>query len=242
MKNKIALVTGANKGIGFETARNLGQKGYRVYLGARDKTRGEAAVKNLQNEKLDVHFLQLDVTSDASVRAAAAKLTSDEGVLDILINNAGVYLMGKDGPASTTAVETLIETYEVNVFGPMRVTQAFVPLLKKSENASIVMVSSALGSITLLADPNGTMSTFEAIAYNSSKSALNGIMVGFATDLRASGIKVNSVNPGYNSTELNGNQGTYPPSHGAAIVVKAAYIDAKNPTATFVDEGADCPW
>ena len=242
MKTKTALVTGANKGIGFETARNLGQKGYRVYLAARDEKRGVEAAAVLQKEDLDVRFLQLDVTNDESAQQASKKLASMEEHLDVLINNAGVYLLGQDTKASAVPLKAFIETYQVNVFGVLRVTQAFLPLLKKSKDASIVMVSSGLGSITLHNNPESGFAAFEAIAYNSSKSALNGLMVGFANELKSHNIKVNSVNPGYNSTDLNSNQGTFPPSHGAALVVKAAFLDTEGPTGTFVDENEDCPW
>lgn len=241
MDKKIALVTGANKGLGFETTRLLGKKGLKVYLGARDEKRGQEAAHILRDEGLDVQFLQLDVTSDSSVKAAMEKLGKEAGHLDVLINNAGIYLMGKDAKPSETPVQTIIDTYQVNVFGVARMTAAALPLLKKSKQASVVVVSSGLGSLSLLAKKDPALS-FEAIAYNSSKSAVNGIMVAFANEFRDYNIKVNAVNPGYNATDLNGKQGTHPPTHGAAIIVKAAYLDAAGPTATFVDEKADCPW
>lgn len=242
MSTKIALITGANKGLGFESARLLGQKGFRIYIGARDQARGEKAAETLKKEGLDARFLQLDVTSDASVNDAAKKLAEQEKHLDVLINNAGIALLGKDGKASVSTMEVMKETYEVNVFGPFRVTKAFLPLLKNSKQASVVMVSSGLGSVTLHADPNSWMASVEAIAYNSSKTALNGVMIGFANEFKAYGIKVNSVNPGYNATDLNDNKGTHPPTYGAGLIVKAAHLDSAGPTGTFVDEQQSCPW
>ncbi|UYL09446.1 SDR family oxidoreductase [Bdellovibrio sp. SKB1291214] len=242
MDIKIALITGANKGLGFESARILGQKGFRVYIGARDKKRGEEAAAALKKEGFDARFLQLDVTSDSSVTDAAKQLAEQEKHLDVLINNAGIALLDRDGKGSVSTIEVMKETYEVNVFGPFRVTKAFLPLLKNSKQASVVMVSSGLGSVTLHADPNSWMATVEAIAYNSSKTALNGVMIGFANEFKAYGIKVNSVNPGYNATDLNNNQGTYPPTHGAGIIVKAAHLDSAGPTGTFVDQDQSCPW
>lgn len=239
---KVAVVTGANKGIGFETARLLAQKGYTVWLGARDKERGEKAAELLKKEKLDVRFLPLDVTSDSSVKAAVSKVEADSGSLDVLVNNAGVYLTDREGSATAVDLQTIKDTYEVNVFGAFRVTQKFVPLLKKSKNSSIVMVSSGLGSITWHNDPSSGMASVKALAYNSSKTALNGVMVGFSTELKEFGVKVNSVNPGYNATDLNDNQGTFPPTHGAGLVVKAAFLGEAGPTGTFVDEKGPCPW
>ncbi|RYZ77099.1 MAG: SDR family oxidoreductase [Proteobacteria bacterium] len=239
---KVALVTGANKGIGFETARLLGKKGYTVWLGARDEARGKKAAETLKKENFDVRFISLDVTNEASVKAAAERVEAETGALDVLINNAGIYLADKDGEASVTSLETVREVYEVNVFGAMRVTQKFVPLLKKAKHSSIVMVSSGLGSVTWQADLTSGMSTVKAISYNSSKSALNGIAIGFANELRESGIKVNCVNPGYNATDLNDHAGTHPPTHGAALVVQAAFLGEAGPTGVFVDEKGTCPW
>src|ERR1700722_8918915 len=196
MADKIALVTGANKGIGREISRQLAAKGVLVLMGARDFERGEKAVADLRTEGLPVEFIQIDVTSQPSVDDAASEVERRHGRLDILVNNAGIALDWF--PISELTVETLQKTFETNVFGVFRVTKAMLPLLKKSQRGRIVNVSSGLGSLTRIADPETPLSTRNMLlAYSSSKAALNMITVLFANELKSIGIKVNSANPGF---------------------------------------------
>lgn len=236
-----ALVTGANKGIGFETARQLAQRGFTVWLGCRDEGRGVAAAKELADEG-DVRFVRLDVTDDESVRAAAARVEHESGALDILVNNAGIYLP-EDGLPSVAPVETVRRTFDVNFFGVLRVTQAFLPLLKKAEAGRIVMVSSTMGSLGVLTMPDSPLLAYPMVlGYSSSKTALSGLTAHFAVELRDTPIKVNAVCPGYNATDLNGHQGTQHPSEGAKVVVHAATLDASGPTGAFLEANGTRPW
>lgn len=237
----IALVTGANKGIGKEISRQLGAKGIIVLMGARDRARGEQAVADLRNEGHTVQFLQLDVTDQASVDDAAAEMERQYGRLDILVNNAGIALDWF--PPSELDIETLKKTYETNVFGVFRVTKAMLPLLKKSNAARIVNVSSALGSLTMASNSEGPFRDSNwLLAYNSSKTALNAITLAFARDLKSSGIKVNASNPGYTATDMNQNRGPRTVQQGAASSVRLALLDNDGPTGgVFSDEGV-VPW
>ncbi|RYE86210.1 MAG: SDR family oxidoreductase, partial [Myxococcales bacterium] len=220
---KTALITGANKGIGLEIARQLGQRNHTVWLGARDAARGDEAVAGLRAEGIDAHALPLDVTDDASVKAAAATLARSSPRLDVLVNNAGVALGGYV-PPSQASVEDMRATYEVNTFGPVRVIQAFLPLLIAAGQGRIVMMSSSLGSIAEQLDMTSASYGASLLAYNSSKSALNMITVLFARELAAHGIKVNAANPGYVSTDLNDHQGHRTVEEGARIAVRLATL------------------
>lgn len=194
MSQKIALVTGANKGIGREISRQLASQGVLVIMAARDASRGEKAVADLKAQGLPVEFVQLEVTSQQSVDAAAAEIERSHGRLDILMNNAGIALDWI--PPSELTVETFQKTYDTNVFGVFRVTKAMLPLLKKSGHGRIVNVSSGLGSLNRSADPNGGLAIQnQLLAYSSSKSALNMMTIHFAHDLRSAGIKVNAAIP-----------------------------------------------
>jgi NAD(P)-dependent dehydrogenase (short-subunit alcohol dehydrogenase family) len=235
-----ALVTGANKGIGFEIARQLGQQGYTVLLGARDTTRGEQAAAKLRNEGLEAHFLPLDVSDDSSITAAAATIRERFGALDMLVNNAGVQL--DDLPPSQLPIEVLRQTFEINVFGVVRVTQAMLPLLRASSAARIVNLGSAMGSLTLTSDPHNLRSGYWQLAYASSKAALNAVTVQFANELRATGIKVNAADPGYVATDLTGQQGFNSVEDGAIPAVRLATLSADGPTAGFFNIDGAMPW
>lgn len=243
MNEKIALITGANKSIGFETARQLGQKGYAVLIGARSEERGEKAAQTLRDEGLQAHFIKLDLDDKASIIAAAKSVESGFGRLDVLINNAGVF---KDDAAPSEVSEQLLrETYETNVFAPILVTQAFLPLLKKSQAGRVVNVSSTLGS---LSDQSNTASDFyntNVLAYNSSKAALNMITVSFAKELRDTPIKVNAVCPGYVATDMNSHSGPRTVQQGATASVRSvryAMLPDDGPTGGFFDEDGPVNW
>jgi NAD(P)-dependent dehydrogenase (short-subunit alcohol dehydrogenase family) len=235
---KTALITGANKGIGREIARQLGQKGYSVWLGCRDAERGEQAAAALRKEGLDAHVLPLDVTDDASVKAAAAAYGKTSDTLDALVNNAGVATGGYVAPSEASLAD-MHALYEVNVFGPIRVTQAFLPFLRKAGQGRIVMMSSSLGSIAELLDMTSGTYGVNLLGYNSSKSALNMITVCFAKELAASGIKVNAANPGYVATDLNAHQGYRTVEQGATVAVQLATLGPMGPTAGFFNDGTE---
>lgn len=238
---KIALITGANKGIGYEVARQLGERGIHVLVGARDKNRGQEAAKNLQDEGFAATYLSLNVTDAESIKKAAAYISKEFGKLDILVNNAGI---GGDIaiPPSKTDMDIMRQVYETNVFGTASVTIAMVPLLRKGNHARIVNVSSGLGSINLALDPNDTFYGINSLQYQSSKTALNAITIEFAKELESDGIKVNAACPGFADTDFNGHRGTKPVEQAATIIVKLATLGEDGPTATFQDEDGGLPW
>lgn len=228
MTTTIALVTGANKGIGLETARQFGARGFTVLAGARDEERGLAAEHELRADGVDARFVSLDVTLDASVREAADWIEREYGRLDILVNNAGI---ARGNPPSQTDLDVMHEVYEVNVFGVIRVTNAMLPLARRAPAARIVNVSSEVGSIssiTDLASPLGQMPA--SLAYPSSKAALNMITAIYARDLRDTPIKVNAANPGYTKTDLNRNSGFRSVTEGAEATVYLATLPADGPS------------
>ena len=237
---KIALITGANKGIGKEIARQLGAQGMTVLIGARDAGRGEEAAAELRAGGADAHAVRLDVTDVASIEAATSQIESEYGRLDVLVNNAGIALDG--GPASALDLETLRRTYETNVFGVFAVTQAFLPLLKKSEAGRIVNHSSGLGSLTQNSDPNWGFAGVKPLAYNSSKAALNMMTVIFAAELKDTPIKVNAADPGYTATDLNRHSGPRTVEQGATAAVRLATLPADGPTGGYFDEDGVVPW
>jgi len=240
-ERRTALVTGANKGIGREIARRLALEGHTVWIGCRDRDRGEAAVSALARDGADVRLLELEVTDGASVSAAAQALGRETDRLDVLVNNAGVALDFR-GPPSQESVDQIKAIYEVNVFGPVRVTQAFLPLLKASASARIVMMSSGLGSIGRLLDPASELYARNLVGYNSSKTALNAVTVAFAKELAPLGIKVNATDPGYTATDLNGHRGYRTVEQGAEIAVRLATLGADGPTAGFFNDQGPQPW
>ena len=238
---KQALVTGANKGIGFEIARGLADAGMTVWLGARDRRRGGEAVERLRAEGLDVRMLVIDVADDDSVTRAAARLSSEVGALDVLINNAGI-IIDTVSPPSQLRMEDIKATFEVNTFGPIRVTQAFTPLLKASGDARVVMMGSGVGSLALIVDPTSIYSSVNFLDYTASKVALSAVTVSFAKELEPFGIKVNVVEPGNVRTDLNGNKGSLEPDEGAATAIKMALIGPSGPTGGFFGSHGRQPW
>jgi NAD(P)-dependent dehydrogenase (short-subunit alcohol dehydrogenase family) len=236
MSTRIALVTGANKGLGYEIAARLVADGMTVLAGARDPARGaEAALR------LGAVHVTLDVTDPASVAAAAKWIEREYGRLDILVNNAGILLEHGQQPSELDP-DLLRRTYETNVFGVVTVTNALLPLLRKAPAARIVNMSSGLGSLTLTTDLAHPYAQRALLAYNSSKSALNAVTVSYANELRGTGIKVNAADPGYCATDLNGHSGPRTPAQGANAAVALATLPDDGPTAAFYDESGPVPW
>jgi NAD(P)-dependent dehydrogenase (short-subunit alcohol dehydrogenase family) len=238
---KTAVVTGANKGIGREIARRLATMGFKVWLGARDAGRGMAAEQELRAEGLDVQWLALDVTQDDSVAAAAKTVAAEGPGLDVLVNNAGIAI-NYELPPSEQHLADIRATYEVNVFGPIRVTQAFLPLLLAAPAARIVMVSSSTGSIGRALDSGTPNHAVNLLGYGSSKTALNAITVAFARELGPSGIKINAAAPGYTATDLNGFKGHRTVQQAAEIVIHLATLDADGPNAGYFNDDGPLPW
>jgi len=236
-----ALVTGANKGIGLAIAKGLAEAGMEVWIGARDRSRGEDAVRKLQGEGLDVRLLEIDVADDESVLRAADTVRDASGALHVLVNNAGIILDGS-APPSQLPMSDLKATYETNLFGPIRVTQAFVPLLAAAKDARVVMMGSGVGSLALITDPTSIYSSVNFLAYTSSKVALNAATVSFAKELELLGIKVNVVEPGHVQTDLNGNTGFLTPEEGARTAIKMALLDESGPTGGFFGSHGRQPW
>jgi NAD(P)-dependent dehydrogenase (short-subunit alcohol dehydrogenase family) len=234
----IVLITGANKGLGRETARRLAERGATVYLGARDPDRGAEAAATLAKTGADVRFVAVDVTSDASVAAAVAAVETDAGRLDVLVNNAGI-TGGRVGPLEA-GPDDFRACYETNVFGPVRLTRAFLPLLRRSAAPRIVMVSSGMGSMTVTTDPERLESSLVSLVYPSSKAALNMITTQYAKALPA--MRVNAVDPGYTATDLNGHTGYKTVEQGADVIVRLATIGPDGPTGGYFDESGTVPW
>ncbi|PWR06303.1 dehydrogenase [Micromonospora acroterricola] len=229
--NTIALITGANKGIGLATARQLGALGMTVLIGARDTERGRAAEEKLRAGGADARFVPLDVTDAESVEAAAKLVEREYGRLDVLVNNAGIALGdGARALPSDTTVATLRRVYETNVFGVAAVTNALLPLLRRAPAARIVNVSSEVGSIAVMTDPEGALFALTSVPYPSSKAALNMLTAMYAKELRDTPIKVNAANPGYCATDLNGNNGFRTPEQGAEVSVHLATLPADGPS------------
>ena len=237
---KTVLITGANKGIGYETARRLGGLGYRVWLGARDAERGETAAQALRDLGHDVRAIDIAVDDDGRVKAAAARVTAEDGKLDVLIANAGV--PGGRAPPTEQSLDEIRHVYEVNVFGAIRLIQAFTPLLKAAGSSAIVNVSSELGSLGSLSDPQGEFYGVNILGYNSSKTALNAVTVSFAKALAPFGIRVNSADPGYTATDFNGHTGYRTVEQAAEIIVQLATSDDTAQTGKFLNEQQSLPW
>ena len=234
---KYALITGANKSIGFETARQLLQQGYYVYLGSRSLENGQQAVAQLHAEGLtQVEPVQLDVTDAASVAAARQVIGQQGAGLDVLINNAGISGGGVPQTALATDVAVFKEVYDTNVFGVVQTTQAFVDLLRAAPAPRIVNVTSGLGSVSLNADPTWKYYAVKTAAYGSSKAALNMYTLVLAYELRDTAFKVNAVDPGYTATDFNHHSGPGTVPDAAARVVKAALLPADGPTGQFFSD------
>lgn len=238
---KIALVTGANKGIGLEITRQIGRTGVTVLVGARNKAAGEEAAATLSAEGIDARFIAIDVGDYASIEAAAAAITSDFGRLDILVNNAGINDPA-DGPVPTARLDAVERVLRTNFMGALAVTQAMLPLLRKSQSARIVNVSSGLGSLTQNGDPAYPGAATKLIGYSASKAALNMLTVQLAYLLRDTAIKVNCADPGYTATDLNGHRGTQTIPEGAAEAIRLALLPDDGPTGTYSNSKGIIPW
>jgi NAD(P)-dependent dehydrogenase (short-subunit alcohol dehydrogenase family) len=231
------LITGANKGLGYETARQLIAAGHTVYLGCRDPRRGRDAA-----QQLGARMVQLDVTDDDSV-SAAAHLIEEMGGLDVLVNNAGIEGRGDDNAiigAPAVTAEMAREVFDTNVFGVIRVTHAFLPLLQRSSTPVIVNVSSSLGSMSLAESPESPTYFYPGVAYPASKSAVNMITVQFAKQFPA--MRINAVEPGYTDTDLNGHTGTQTVEEGARIIVEMAQSAPEGPTGGYFSAHGPVPW
>jgi len=238
---KIALVTGANKGLGLGIARQLAKVGITVLLGARDTARGEQAAAKLRGEALDAHFVRLDLVRPETIQAAAASIAAQFERLDILVNNAGMNDPA-DGPPSTADLNSVKRAMETNFLGTLAVTQAMLPLLRRAAAARIVNLSSGLASLEKNGDPAWDFASFKLIGYNASKAALNMLTVQLAYELRDTGIKVNSVSPGFVATDMNGHRGTLTVEEGAAGPVRLALLPANGPSGRFFSGDGFYPW
>jgi NAD(P)-dependent dehydrogenase (short-subunit alcohol dehydrogenase family) len=241
-ERKIALVTGANKGIGLAVVGQLADQGYTVLLGARDAARGQEAVASLKRQDKAVRFQQIDITDAASVSRAAADIERDFGRLDVLVNNAGVKLEWHPAPPSQCTIDMVRQTYETNVFGTMSVILAMLPLLRRSAAGRIVNVSSGLGSIALARTAGTPFNLKPMLSYSTSKSAVNAMTVQFANELRDTPIKVNAADPGYTSTDMTCHDGARTPEMAARPILRLATLPADGPSGGFFDESGVVPW
>jgi len=242
MKTQTALVTGANKSIGLEVVRLLAGAGYHVFLGSRDKEKGETAVRQLTAEGVGgVELLVVDVSSESSVQEAAVWLGQRVDRLDVLVNNAGIRGSVPQTP-SDAGDDNMHQVFETNFFGPVRMVRHFMGLLQKSELPRIVNVTSDLASLTLHSDPQWRYYTVKGAAYGPSKTALNAYTVALAYELKDRGFKVNAVNPGYTSTEFNNFQGYKKVGDAAALVAQYAQLGEDGPTGRFISDYGESPW
>lgn len=235
-ENKVALVTGANKGIGHAIASELAARGFTVLVGARDASRGEAAARRIAG---DIRPIALDVTRADSIAAAAARIQRELGRLDVLINNAGIATFGAP---SGTSVDDVRAVFETNVFGVIAVTQAMLPLLRAARAGRIVNVSTRLGSLNAITDPAFPMRGIGGVAYGPSKSALNAVTVAFAQELAETNIKVNAACPGHTATDLNGHSGPRTAAEAAKEPVRLALLDDDGPSGAFTNDVGAIPW
>lgn len=242
VKPRTALVTGGNKGLGFEIARQLAERGYTVWIGSRDPALGEAAAAILRDAG-DVRAVRLDVCDRGEIEAAVRVLAAETRHLDVLINNAGISpVPPADGKASEITVEAARAVFETNVFGVFQVTQAFLPLVRKSASGRIIMISSGMGSLTRLIDPASGLSRWPRAAYSASKAALNALMIGFANELRDTPITVSAINPGFVATDINDNKGDLTPAQGVRRAIELATMTDPPPTGGFFNDTGIEPW
>ncbi len=238
---KIALVTGANKGIGFEISRQLAQQGMTVVIGARDETRGAEAAAKLRDEGLDAHHLRLDVTDASTIEPLPRFFEERFGRLDILVNNAGI-LLDEGTPPSALDMEVLRQTFEANFFGAFAVTKALLPLIRRSEAGRIVNVSSQLGSLADISDPDSAYAGFVSFAYPASKVALNALTALLAKELRGTSVKVNSADPGWVRTDMGTAAAPLAPEEGADTPVWLATLPADGPSGGFFSSRQPMAW
>ncbi|MGW4247083.1 SDR family oxidoreductase [Nocardia sp. NPDC004722] len=239
-ENTIALVTGANKGIGYEIAAGLGALGWTVGIGSRDEVRREEAVAKLRAAGVDAFGVPLDVTDDAGVTAAARLIEDRTGRLDVLVNNAGVTGAMPQNP-TTVELDTVRTAVETNVIGVIRVTNAMLPLLRRSTSPRIVNMSSTVGSLATQAVLDAETGPLSA-AYSPSKSFLNAVTIQYAKELRDTNILINAGCPGFCATDLNNFRGTRTPTQGAAIAIHLATLPDDGPTGGFFDDSGVVPW
>jgi NAD(P)-dependent dehydrogenase (short-subunit alcohol dehydrogenase family) len=241
IKNEVALITGANQGIGLQIARELAARGLSVLVGSRDIAKGEAAARTIAG---DARALQLDVTDRRSIAHAAARIRRELGRLDVLVNNAAISSTAKQprqtvqqyselNRASNASLDEVRAIWETNVFGALAVYQAMLPLLREAAQARIVNVSSIVGSLTAASDPKNPYRGIFGPGYSASKAAMNAMTVTMAIELEATGIKVNACSPGFTKTNLNDFQGTETVEEGAREAVRLALLGADGPTGTF---------
>ncbi len=239
---KSVLITGANKSIGFETAKQLAKMGYFVYLGSRDKAKGIKAVESLNAMGIsNVECIQLDVTDIHSIKAASQELESKTKTLDVLINNAGIS-GGFPQPATKVNIDTIRQVFETNFFGAVQVTQAFMKLLKKSDQARIVNVTTELSSLTNHCNPNWKFAAFKPAAYGPSKTALNAYTVMLSVELKDTPFKVNCVCPGFTATDFNNHMGERKVEDAASVIVKYATLDKDGVTGKFLSADGETAW
>jgi NAD(P)-dependent dehydrogenase (short-subunit alcohol dehydrogenase family) len=241
VSKRVALVSGANKGIGFEIARRLGLAGLTVFMGARDTAMGAAAAAKLRAENLDVRHVELDLTRPASIEAVAGALRGEFQRLDVLVNNAAIIDPG-DGPPSAVEVDAVRRSMETNFLGTLTLTRAMLPLIREAPAGRIVNVSSGLGSLTLNADLDWIFASYKLLGYCASKAALNMLTVQLAFELRDTAIKVNSADPGFTATDMNDHRGTQTIEEGAAEPVRLALLPAEGPTGGFFETAGRRPW
>lgn len=242
---KIVLITGANKGIGFEIAMQLGQKDMTVLLGARNESRGLEAVKRLKEKKINAHFIKIDLNDITSIKMASKKIEDEFGRLDVLVNNAGI-IDPQDGVPSKTDIDVVKRTFETNFYGTLAVTQAMLPLLRISSAGRIVNISSGLGSLAWNEDPAWEFADTKLIGYNASKAAVNMLTIQLAWELKDTVIKVNAANPNFTDTDLvPGAIGGRPVSEGARTAIELAQLNENGPTGKFFEDfftGEKTPW
>jgi NAD(P)-dependent dehydrogenase (short-subunit alcohol dehydrogenase family) len=238
---RIALVTGANKGIGLEIARQLAQSGVYVLLGARDVARGSQAVASLASAGLDVEAIEIDLNDQQTIEAAAEAIGRRHGRLDILVNNAGI-VDAEDGPPSVATAAAARRLMETNFIGTLAVTQAMLPLLRRSSAGRIVNLATTLGSLSINGDPTSPYYDARLIGYNASKAALNMLTVQLAAELKDTSIAVNSVAPGYVKTDLTGNNGFMTAEEGARLPVEYALLGDGAVSGRFVEPAGNAPW
>ena len=240
---KVALITGANRGLGLETARQLGKLGITVLMSARELAKGEAAAAELKKDGIDARAVKLDVNNPADYTALAKQIEKDFGRLDILVNNAGVLLDSRKGnETSTTSAEVLRKTLETNFFAVVGLTQALLPLLRKSEAGRIVNLSSILGSLTLHATKGSYVYDAKTFAYDTSKAALNSFTIHLAHELQGTKIKVNSAHPGWVKTEMGGAGAVMEIEDGGKTSVELATLPDEGPSGGFFHMGKPIAW
>lgn len=236
------LITGANKGIGFQVAKQLAEKGYFVYIGSRNKENGEKAIEKFKADGIsNVELIEIDITNNQSIENARRTIESKVSCLDVLINNAGITGIWAQNPLSISR-DVIENVFNTNFYGAIQTTQTFLDLLKKSDNPRIVNVTSDLGSLTLQSDLNWEHVNIKPLAYMASKASLNAFTITLSYELKDLNFKVNSVNPGATATDLNNHMGSRTPEFAAQVIVQTATIAKDGPTGKFFSEEGELPW